>query len=70
MARIARNAAEVEAMVWEARKRTDAAEADGDTDEVADAIYTFGRWVLGDAERSEVEGFLADLDAGDDPGEG
>jgi hypothetical protein len=60
MARIAVNADQVEAVVREARKITDQAEAAGESDPVADAMYEFGRWVLGDASLDDLMMHLAD----------
>jgi hypothetical protein len=47
-------------LVDRARDATDRAEAEGDTDEVAEAVYTFGRYVLGWEELEAVEALLPD----------
>lgn len=57
---IVRSPAEVRECVTRARALTDAAEAGGSTDPSADAIYEFGRWLLGDDDTHPSEGYLED----------
>jgi len=58
--RIAVNADQVIEVIGRARAITDAAEAAGGSDDVADAIYSFGRWVVGWGDIEELNGHLAD----------